>query len=187
MIGVYRIRCKKTGHAYVGASVNVSKRWGWHRSMLDAGKHSCKELQRLWDRHGSRAFVFELLQRTTKARLRKIEDEYSSDEKKLVGRTNSGFRHSTSTRDKMSSAAIQFGSLRIERERRSQRARQQHESGNFGSKTWVKGPSYNQRSAIAGTKALRAHIAEQSSEEMSRRAKLRKRMYNRWTGEYIEL
>ena len=62
MRGVYAIRCLPTGQVYVGASENVRARFAGHFSLLRAGRHPNKLLQRAWTAHGESAFTFEVLQ-----------------------------------------------------------------------------------------------------------------------------
>jgi GIY-YIG catalytic domain len=60
--GVYAIRCMTTGQVYIGASEHVGGRVGQHFSLLRAGKHPNRLLQRAWAVHGESAFNVEVLQ-----------------------------------------------------------------------------------------------------------------------------
>src|SRR5260370_21543589 len=60
--GVYAIRCMTTGQVYIGASEHVGGRVGQHFSLLRAGRHPNKLLQRAWAVHGESAFNVEVLQ-----------------------------------------------------------------------------------------------------------------------------
>lgn len=60
--GVYAIRCTTTGQVYIGASEHVGGRVGQHFSLLRAGKHPNRLLQRAWAVHGESAFNVEVLQ-----------------------------------------------------------------------------------------------------------------------------
>jgi len=60
--GIYAIRLKATGEAYIGSSINVHVRWWQHRKRLAAGTHHTKALQAAWNKHGADAFEFELLE-----------------------------------------------------------------------------------------------------------------------------
>lgn len=173
IIGVYRIRHKKSGTCYVGGSINIGSRWSVHKSKLKNGCHH-KELQVLYDRDGADSFVFEILETCSKRILKKREDFYALKEKKRVGRTNMGFHFSLKQRRKMSRGRARYLETPGARESLSERAKKQHVNGNFGAKTWKTGPRYNPKSGIAGACALRKHIASQSSEEMSRRSYMRK-------------
>lgn len=58
--GVYHIRHRDSGRAYVGAAENVQKRWKDHVRMLAAGDHHSSKLQVAWDQHGAEAFDWTL-------------------------------------------------------------------------------------------------------------------------------
>lgn len=60
--GIYLIRNIRNGRVYVGSSVNVSKRLYVHRWRLERGDHDSRMLQRAWEKYGSEAFVFELVE-----------------------------------------------------------------------------------------------------------------------------
>jgi group I intron endonuclease len=56
--GLYTITNKLDGTAYVGSSVNVTRRLRDHKNMLRNGKHHSIHLQRAWDRDGEASFEF---------------------------------------------------------------------------------------------------------------------------------
>lgn len=58
--GVYRIRHKITGKAYVGQSSNIEKRWRHHRARLLSGKHANSHLQSAFNKYGADQFVWEI-------------------------------------------------------------------------------------------------------------------------------
>lgn len=60
--GIYAIRNTVSGRVYVGSGVNIGNRWKAHRSLLNGGDHHSVVLQRSWDKHGSEAFAFEILE-----------------------------------------------------------------------------------------------------------------------------
>lgn len=60
--GVYFIRHVPTGRVYVGSSVNLKRRFHWHKTALRSGKHNSKPLQNAWNKHGSLEFIFEIVQ-----------------------------------------------------------------------------------------------------------------------------
>ncbi len=59
--GIYAIRNKINGRIYIGSSVNIERRWAVHRHDLFASKHHSGILQRSWNKHGTDAFIFEVL------------------------------------------------------------------------------------------------------------------------------
>lgn len=58
MGGIYEIRNRVTGKAYVGRSRNFAARFNRHRHELRHGRHHCLHLQRAWNKHGEAAFEF---------------------------------------------------------------------------------------------------------------------------------
>lgn len=75
MNGLYEIVHQPTGRAYIGSSVDVPRRLRAHRAMLRRGVHDNIWLQRTWARDGAEAFVFRLLDKCDKSRLREREAE----------------------------------------------------------------------------------------------------------------
>ena len=71
--GVYRITNIRTGRAYVGSSVNVSKRLAWHFNELERGVHHCGHLQNSYNKWGKDAFDCDII-------------EYIDDVTKLIER-----------------------------------------------------------------------------------------------------
>lgn len=63
MSGVYVIRNAVNGKRYIGHSVDVYQRWRVHRHNLNQGNHHSTYLQRAWNKHGSAAFVWTVIER----------------------------------------------------------------------------------------------------------------------------
>ena len=59
--GVYLIVNTACRRAYVGQSVNIRRRWAFHRSALARGKHSNARLQADWHSHGAASFEFRVV------------------------------------------------------------------------------------------------------------------------------
>jgi hypothetical protein len=59
--GVYAIRNRLTGAAYVGSSRDVGRRLAEHRFALEAGRHGADSLQADWRRLGAAAFEWRVL------------------------------------------------------------------------------------------------------------------------------
>ena len=59
--GVYAIRHRATGRAYIGSTVDLGRRWRLHISQLNRQKGN-KELQVDWNTFGPTAFDFQLLE-----------------------------------------------------------------------------------------------------------------------------
>ncbi len=60
--GVYRITNIKTGRAYVGSAINLTKRLVQHFVDLKRGVHHCKYLQRSYDKWGKDAFDTDVIE-----------------------------------------------------------------------------------------------------------------------------
>ena len=60
--GVYKIKNLKNGKCYIGSASHLQGRWRCHRSDLNLGQHHSIKLQRAWDKYGSDAFMFEILE-----------------------------------------------------------------------------------------------------------------------------
>jgi len=79
MIGVYAIRNKKDGRAYIGSSVDVESRMRGHKSMLKRGKHYNRLLQGAFDTFGEDSFEFIVLEANVPTdNLRNREEYYTS-------------------------------------------------------------------------------------------------------------
>jgi hypothetical protein len=59
---VYRIRNLFNGKKYIGSTRNCRSRMQYHINRLRAGKHHCSILQRAFNKHGEKAFVFEIIE-----------------------------------------------------------------------------------------------------------------------------
>lgn len=63
MPGIYRIRNTINGKSYIGSTgKDFDRRWRSHIGHLNVNKHTNKELQIDWNKHGKTAFVFEIIE-----------------------------------------------------------------------------------------------------------------------------
>lgn len=60
--GIYAIRNAINEKIYIGSSSDIKKRWLLHRSLLNAGNHPNKSLQKDWNEYGENAFAFSVLE-----------------------------------------------------------------------------------------------------------------------------
>jgi group I intron endonuclease len=60
--GIFQIKNNQTGKVFLGSSTNLHGPLNKHRFMLSIGRHDNKELQEDWNRLGSGAFTFEILE-----------------------------------------------------------------------------------------------------------------------------
>jgi hypothetical protein len=73
--GIYAIRNTITGRVYIGSSLHLRRRWGWHQSALRLGFHGCARLLADWRAQGPTAFAFEVLEVTEPDPHRLLEAE----------------------------------------------------------------------------------------------------------------
>jgi group I intron endonuclease len=60
--GVYCIQNTVNHKRYIGSARCLSSRWSQHQYLLKRGRHHSKSLQRSWDKHGSLAFSFTVIE-----------------------------------------------------------------------------------------------------------------------------
>ena len=60
--GVYIIRCTVNGRVCVGSSIDMKRREWQHRRDLALGKHLSHHLQRAWNKYGTDAFEWSVLE-----------------------------------------------------------------------------------------------------------------------------
>jgi group I intron endonuclease len=182
--GVYVITCLVTGRVYIGGSIDIEKRRSWHSTMLKQGRHTSPELLKGYLEYGSKAFTFSTLEECSEGELRSLEqkwmDTYShkllNSDKTSTGR---GRKIPKKAREKISEAQKRIALDPEERKRRSERAKAQHAAGRLGRSTWAPGQKPTETEKVKeGRKRtgeiLKAHIAAQTPDEMSRRSYQRK-------------
>lgn len=106
--GIYQIVNKVNGKRYVGSSVDIERRWIGHRSQLNSGTHHSPPLQRAWNKYGSDAMDFVIIEECDKFSLIDREQfhidvasEYNV--MRFAGR-NTGYKHTEQSKLKMSEA-----------------------------------------------------------------------------------
>lgn len=111
--GIYKIARVGSDECYVGQAVDIEQRWQLHRSMLRKNRHHSKRLQRVWNKHGPKVFLFVVLQTgfdpSDKATLTAAEQRWIDDLKPCyntckAGWSRAGLKHSAETRAKISKA-----------------------------------------------------------------------------------
>lgn len=138
--GIYFIIHIRSGRAYVGQASNIYHRWSYHRSALDKGYHHCKYLQRLWNKYGRSAFVFRVVEFCEVVFLDqrecfwygKLKSKYKLINIHPPGKQARGFKVSKETKDKIRMAQLRLCESEEERQRRSDRAKNQHLEGRIG-------------------------------------------------------
>ena len=111
--GIYIIQNTRSSVVYIGASVDIDRRWKEHRRSLAASRHHCKYLQRSWSKCGGSDFAFEILEECSTAEMVEAE-QFWMDYLRWIGIVtfNSapaagsplGFKHSEATKRKQSEA-----------------------------------------------------------------------------------
>jgi group I intron endonuclease len=147
-VGIYAIRNKITGKYYVGSAVECEKRWSVHLCHLRRGTHHSVKLQRAWNKYGSQAFRFRILEQCKKDELARREqywmDHYDAYRRGYncmpFARTNFGYKVTPKTLENIRAGAIRRAMRPEERKLRSERAKAQHAAKNFGAHTWNTGP-----------------------------------------------
>lgn len=94
MTGIYKITNKINGHAYVGQSVNIEKRWENHRCQNGNKKYP---IYRAFRKYGLENFDFEVLEECEPWRLAERESHYIQ----LFQTTTNGYNQTESTTNPM--------------------------------------------------------------------------------------
>lgn len=188
--GVYMIAHTKSKRRYIGSSAEVEKRVYHHIINLRRNKHHCQYLQRVWNKHKESEFVFRLLETCEVDQLFDLEQEYLDKSPPALlmnchpnAGGSRGYKHTEVSRKKMSASAKRLITPE-ERQRRSERAKLQHQQGNLGQATWsddVKARMKDVSSNLMyehGAKGRKKAKIGQTTEEMSRRSKMR-RMFDK--------
>ena len=109
---MYQIINRHRDRRYIGASVNMRRRWAEHRSKLRHGVHPNRSLQHDWNADGPEAFVFEVLlcvdsqeQLLTaeETHILQASNPYNQNERGGTG-PRAGYRHSEAAKRRMSLA-----------------------------------------------------------------------------------
>lgn len=58
LCGIYSIYCASNGKRYIGLSLDIEKRWSYHKSKLLSGKHFNCHMQASWNKYGPESFEF---------------------------------------------------------------------------------------------------------------------------------
>lgn len=74
--GVYAILNIETDWKYVGSAVRIEDRWYMHRCSLNKCAHGNRHLQSAWDKYGSDAFTFTILEECEPELLIEREQSY---------------------------------------------------------------------------------------------------------------
>lgn len=111
MIGVYEWYNRTTCKSYIGSSIDLKQRESKHIRQLRANKHTNGHLQNAFNKYGESSFEFRVIQETTKAELREVEqfwiDFYNATNSDVgynilkVAGTSTGYKHTETSLVKM--------------------------------------------------------------------------------------
>jgi group I intron endonuclease len=74
--GIYVILHKKSGKVYLGQAQDVKDRFRQHRYELNRNNHHNRHLQFAWNKDGSKAFKFQVLERCSLEQLNQREEHF---------------------------------------------------------------------------------------------------------------
>lgn len=155
-IGVYMVYHARSNSAYVGGSIYIENRFSYHKAILPQGTHYCKNLQELWSRTESWEWEFKTVEVCPEDILRIREQHWMDSFTGTLLNSNpnaescKGHKHSKETKAHMSEVMSKFYSSEPAREWLSNKASEQHKSGNFGRATWSEEAKESQRLKMIG-------------------------------------
>lgn len=114
--GIYQITNLTNGKVYVGSAVNIARRWADHRSKLAANKHHSAKLQNAWNKYGSGAFEFSVIEVVGDVSLLIEREQFWIEQTGCSGNSGYnvsptaysllGFRHSEEAKEKCRASKI---------------------------------------------------------------------------------
>lgn len=164
--GIYQIINLITNKFYIGSSIDIKARWSIHKHRLNKNKHDNVLLQFAWNKYGSNAFEFKLLELCDKEDLIKIEQKWL-DKTKCYAR-NIGYN--------INSLANSVVGLKW-----SDESRQRFSEKKKGFKA-----SFETRTKMSITRKSRGHIhsailkGRKQSEEWKNKKALANRKFDKW-------
>lgn len=122
--GIYCITCIPTSKVYIGSTIDLRKRWYWHKGDLRAKRHHNRHLQNAWNKYGADSFTFSVLELVDVTHLEDREqywlDAHQAFNPKLgfnlgpsARAPMSGYVMSVEARKRLSECAIQRNSIAI--------------------------------------------------------------------------
>lgn len=140
--GIYRIECSGNGKHYIGSAISLKQRLACHRSMLRKGIHANKHLQNAWNKYGSDSFLMIVIEECKVESLIEREQywiDFTQAANPEIGMNNSptasttiGFRHSETTKEKLSDIAKQRDHTHLRELAESQRGKPSLSRGSTG-------------------------------------------------------
>ncbi len=85
MGAIYRITHKASGTTYVGSTANIKRRWPAHRHSLQRGSHHNPHLQFVWNKYGTEAFEWVVVEERIESRDLATREQFWLDEYRRRG------------------------------------------------------------------------------------------------------
>lgn len=113
--GIYQIRNLVNNKVYIGSSFRFGNRKSQHFKSLKENKHDNPHLQSSWNKHGEKAFVFEILEECDRDKLIEREQFYLDTFQPFgnqgynnlkIAKSSAGFKHSEETKKRLSEMQI---------------------------------------------------------------------------------
>ncbi len=178
--GVYQIRNVLDGELYVGSAVETDRRWDFHLYQLRKGIHTSQRLQEAWNRDGEESFIFEILLPCAPEELAQEEERIQAELCPTYNERLRGYTLSEETRQKISAAALEVASRPGDRERRSERAKQQPRSDDHERLSFEYTPEVRENMRAAALKRFeRLHANQTEEERIARSEEMSRRSYQR--------
>ena len=175
MIGIYIIKNTSNNKFYIGSSISINIRWKSHISYLKRGAHHNKHLQAAWNKYTKEAFIFEVLELTTKDKLLNREQFYMDTMKPEYNKAPTagsprGFRVSEETKRKLSISHKGLNTW-MKGRKLSLETRQKLSLANKGRKKSYSHPAWN--------KGLSFSLESRQKMSLAKKGKKRSKIYPR--------
>jgi hypothetical protein len=187
-VGVYLLRHRLSRKAYVGSSKRCcGNRYSVHLCDLRRDRHSCKDLQDLWNQTSENEWEFVYLgtDKTEDDHLKRLRKRGLSLSRWPTA-SGTGKKCTEEEKQRMREGRARYLETPGARGSLSERAKIQHAAKNLGAHTWVTGPDPSKNAWVKSQELkdhLRKHVAAQTSEEMRRRCLMRRNIKNSIRGD----
>ncbi len=175
--GIYCITCTVTSKFYIGSSINLHQRQYNHFRELQRNEHDNQYMQRAWNKYGSDAFIFEVLELVLVPEMLTTREQHWLDTLKPFG--NKGFNMTpiagSTLGRKFSPEAKEKIRIKALGRKISEEARQNMAESHRGSKRSAETRAKMSAAQIGNTKSLGKKLSPERVEQM-RRINLGKKM-----------
>jgi group I intron endonuclease len=84
--GIYKIECVVSKRKYVGSSVNIERRWGKHKALLNVGIHHSIILQNAWTLYKATSFNFTIIEVVKQTKNLVVREQFWIDKLECFGK-----------------------------------------------------------------------------------------------------